>query len=137
MPPRNCLKGIETPFLDTRSKIVDPADLPRYLHTGNWTAVLGLFDPLTLVQAERIAAHANGGRKILAVVLRGENTLLSPESRAILVAALREVDLVAIGSLADIQSFDVVTDDDEAAERKRSQEFAALVSERQTAGSRT
>ena len=116
--------------MDTRSKIIDPSDLPRHLNTGDWTAVVGLFDPLTASQAKRIAAQANSGRKVLAVILPGENTLLTPESRAFLVAALRDVDLVAVGRSANIHLPNVLIDDDEAAELKRSEDFVEFIGSR-------
>ncbi|MGA8029961.1 MAG: hypothetical protein WB992_22685 [Bryobacteraceae bacterium] len=82
--------------VDTREKIVPPESTHSLFSDGDWVVVAGLFDPLTADQARRLAEHARNGRKVLAVVLKGENTLLTAEARATLVASLREVDDVII-----------------------------------------
>lgn len=121
--------------MDTRRKIVGVAELPDKLKDGQWTAIVGLFDPLTALQAERIAAHARTGRKILAVIRPGADTLLSQEARAVLVAALRDVELVVASLGTESQPLwrdypDLSVDDDEAAELSRSGDFAQYILQR-------
>ena len=82
--------------MDTREKIIDLSEFARRLSAGRWTVVTALFDPLTAVQAKRISAFAQSDSKLAAIVLKGEKTLLTAEARAVLIAALRDVDLVAI-----------------------------------------
>jgi hypothetical protein len=122
--------------MDTREKIVEIDQLSDLLSRGEWSIVSGLFDPLTLVQAQRIAAIAAGGRKILAVVHPDENTLLTPEARAVLVAALREVDAVVVAepqklimSYPDWSHFHA--DGDFEADRQRSADFIEFILRRQ------
>ncbi len=132
------MKGIVRNHLDTRAKIAGLAELPDRVKDGQWTAIVGLFDPLTAQQAERIAAHAQSGRNILAIVAVGENTLLSQEARAILIAALRQVQLVALvsdGWRASLLSLpNLLIDEDETAELNRSREFAAFILGRNGSG---
>jgi hypothetical protein len=120
--------------LDTREKIVPPADLAVRLGEGNWLAAVGRFDPLTLAQAERIAKLKEEGRSIMCVVEPGEDSLLPAEARAALVAALRGVQLVVIGGAADLKMYkqiEIITDED--GERQRSGAFVDFIAERQGA----
>jgi hypothetical protein len=124
----------ESRILDTREKIVALEDLPARLGTGQWLAVVGRFDPLTLPQAQRIAKLGGDGRAILGVVEPGEDCLLPAEARATLVAALRAVQLVVIseaGSLPADAHMEIVAD--EEGERKRSAEFVEFIAKRQEA----
>ena len=65
------------------------------LAATDWVVVVGLFDPLTAVEARRLARLRSDNRKLLAIVLDSEDALLPVDARAELVAALREVNLVA------------------------------------------
>lgn len=103
------------------------------LGQGDWTVIVGLFDPLTVAQAQRISAMAETGCKILAVVLPERETLLAAEARAALVAGLRHVAAVVISDPAHISTGNAPVDQDDAAERNRSAEFIDFVILRQRA----
>lgn len=114
------------------------------LAVGKWVAVAGLFDPLTAAQARRLAdnaaLHNEKDRKLVAIILEAENTLLTAEARAVLIAALRDVQAVtiarperwrsALSSGADVQ---VVENTEE--EKARSAEFVQFIVERQQSAS--
>lgn len=117
--------------MDTREKIVSLKNVPALLQTGEWAVVAGLFDPLTLAQAQRVAATAEAGRKILAVVIPDADTLLSAEARAALMAALRSVDAVVIANPEQIRAPGTRIHEDLLAERERSAEFVRFVLRRQ------
>lgn len=87
--------------MDTREKIVSPDSLPALLASGDWVAVTGVFDPLTVTQARRIAACARKCDRVLAIVLKGIDTLLEADERAVLMAALRAVDAVVVSESHD------------------------------------
>ncbi len=125
--------------MDTRQKIVSLESLSTILAEGEWVAVAGLFDPLTAAQAKRLAELAKNGAhasKLLAIVLESEGTLLPAEARAILVAALRDVNAVVIAQ-ADRwrhkipKSGSIRIVEDSEAEKIRSAEFARFVIQRQ------
>jgi hypothetical protein len=125
--------------VDTREKIVQLETLPALLSHGQWSAVTGFFDPLTLAQAERLSSIANAGRRLAVIVIPDSETLLSSRARATLIAALREVDAVAIGEPEQLRRLcselpNVRLHHDEEAERLRSAEFVELVRQRQSAG---
>jgi hypothetical protein len=122
--------------VDTREKIVPLRDLPRLLARGEWLAIVGLFDPLTAMQAKRVAESAAPGRNLLAVVLAGEDTLLPAEARAALMASLRDIRLVTIAkpqewrrTLVDDARVEIAEDSD--AEKGRSADFVELVLKRE------
>jgi hypothetical protein len=122
--------------LDTREKIVSLSEARTRLLSGEWTLLTGLFDPLTATQAKRIHAARENGRSLAALILDSRNTLLPAADRAVLVAALRDVDLVFIGTeggwqaaLPDAPNIRIIEDSE--GERNRSAEFARLVLERQ------
>jgi hypothetical protein len=122
--------------LDTRDKIVDLSEAARQVSTGKWTIVPGLFDPLTVVEAKRIKAVSERGRKLAAIVLDGKMTLLPAEARAALVAGLRAVDVVAIAHDEDWRrafedSADIRVIEDPQGDATRSAEFVQFVIERQ------
>jgi len=117
--------------MDTREKILGRDSVGALLASGEWTVVAGLFDPLTLTQAQRLAKAADGGRKILAAVISDANTLLPDRARAELVAGLRSVDAVVIAKPEQIVMLGVNIDEDAAAERERSAEFVRFVLQRQ------
>jgi hypothetical protein len=108
------------------------------LETGDWLVVAGLFDPLSAVQARRLAALANNGRKLMAVVLDGDNTLLTAEARAGLIAGLRSVAAVVIANSDDwrnlvAQNSRAQLIEDPEGERARTEEFVQFVLNRQNA----
>jgi hypothetical protein len=122
--------------VDTREKIVQLETLPALLSIGEWSAIAGLFDPLTLVQAERLASIALAGRRLAVIVIPDDRALLSSHARATLIAALREVDAVSIAEpeqlnriCSELPSVHVYYD--KQAERLRSAEFIELVRQRQ------
>jgi hypothetical protein len=117
--------------MDTREKIATVDSVMRFAKNGKWLAVAGRFDPLTLVQAQRIAAISQPDRKLLAVVLPAADTLLPAEARAALVAGLREVDAVVIANPNEIAQPGLPIDYDSGAEQKRSIEFVEFVLARQ------
>jgi hypothetical protein len=126
----------ENTRLDTRNKIVPLDQVPALLGTTPWLAVVGLFDPLTAIEAKRLAGLARPDRKLLAVVLESENALLSPEARAELVAALRDVHLVATAKRECWQfvmphraGFQIIEDPE--GDKTRSAEFIQFVLNRQ------
>ena len=63
--------------------------------------VAGLFDPLTPAQARWLAEFASDGRKLMAIVLESDDSLLTAKARAELVAGLRSVAVVAIANSED------------------------------------
>jgi hypothetical protein len=124
--------------MDTRSKILSMDAVFDALATGEWRAVVGLFDPLTVTQARRLADLSSDGRKLLAIVLDSADTLLAPDARAALMAALREVDAVVIAGSYSWRSLvpqhaRVEIVEDEAGERARSAQFVQFILERQHA----
>ncbi len=109
-------------------------DLPARLGDGNWLAVIGRFDPLTLAQAERVVNLKEEGRSIMGVIEPGEDCLLPVEARAALVAALGAVQLVVIGEAADLKQYtQIELVADEEGDRKRSAEFVHFIAQRQRA----
>ncbi len=115
--------------LDTREKIVPLEQLAAQLDGGQWMAVAGTFDPMTLAQAERLAKLSGNGRSLLAVVEPGEGCLLPVEARAILVAALKSVQLVVIANADEVPPMEIARDD--TGERRLSAEFVEHVRQRQ------
>lgn len=113
--------------MDTREKIVDRDSVAALLESGEWTVIAGLFDPLTLMQAQRVSVAAADGRNILAIVIPDPDTLLPAEARAELVAGLRSIDAVVIARPEQIRMAGVHLDEDAAAERERSAEFVRFV----------
>ncbi len=122
--------------MDTRGKIKSLEDLHSALADSKWIVVVGFFDPLTAIQAARLAEAANRGRKLLAVVLTASNSLLPADARAALVAAVRGVSTVVIADAAEWrsaipQTADVAILDDLEGEKRRSAEFVEFILERQ------
>lgn len=118
--------------MDTREKIVPLEELRRRVGAGEWLAVVGLFDPLTALQATRVAEIGNGEGQLVAIVLDEPDTLLPAEARAALVAGLRRVRLVSIARrdewrnlLGQAKIFE---------DRTHSGEFVKFVFERQNRG---
>jgi hypothetical protein len=125
--------------VDTREKIVQLESLPALLSKGEWSAVTGFFDPLTLAQAERLSSIADAGRRLAVIVIPDNETLLSSRARATLMAALREVDAVAIAAPEQLRTLcselpNLRLHHDEEAERLRSAEFVEFVRQRQNVG---
>ena len=115
--------------MDTREKIVSIEGI-----TGkDWVAVAGLFDPLTLKQAERVAAIAsrNSDRRLLVVVVPGKDTLLPADARAALIAGLRDVIAVVIAEPDAVRARGIQVEEDAKGEARRSEEFVEFVLERQ------
>ncbi len=122
--------------MDTRSKVVPLSQARKLLKTGEWTVIVGLFDPLTAAQAQRIENYKHGS--ILAIVLESEETLLPADARCHLVAALRSVDFVTSAANREWHSITPGSDsihvvEDLAAERRRSEEFVQRIITRQGA----
>ena len=122
--------------MDTREKIIESEVLPSVLSRGEWSAVTGFFDPLTLVQAERLSRIARHGRRVAVIVVPGSEALLSAHARATLIAALRDIEAVAIAEPEQVQTLcsrlpNVHLHQDQEAERLRSAEFVEFVRSRQ------
>jgi hypothetical protein len=122
--------------LDTRDKIKPLKDLNSMLADSKWIAMVGLFDPLTAAQTRRLADAAADGRKVLAIVLTGSDTMLPADARAALIAAVRDVDAVVIAGEQEWRSAihrnaGVVIVDDPEGEKRRSAEFVKFILERQ------
>jgi len=120
--------------LDTRNKIISAAEARIRLADGNWLVIAGYFDPLTASVVERV--HRLVGReqreKVLAVVLNETETLLSVEARSILMAALRQVNVVVAMPRDELRRFlpsepriRLVFDEEE--ERHNTEAFSAVV----------
>ena len=122
--------------MDTRRKIVNAEAARELLQSGQWTVTAGLFDPLTATQARRVGALREPGRKLLVVILDQPDSLLGAEARAVLMAALRDVDAVLIAKpsmwLTVIpRNADIKIDEDSEGERLRSAAFIDFVLARQ------
>lgn len=104
------------------------------LESGTWTVIIGLFDPLTALQARRV--EACGGDQTLIVVLEGPDALLPADDRCRLMAALRSVSFVAKATRHERQAIaahrreNLHVIDDENEEKRRSQDFFELVASR-------
>lgn len=89
----------------------------------------GLFDPMTAIQARRLGQYAQG-KNLAVVVFDQPGTLLDAAARAVLAAALKAVAAVSIAS-PDAFSNTVFACEtvpyDEAAERRMTGDFIALV----------
>lgn len=122
--------------MDTREKIVPLDKVAARLGSARWMGVVGLFDPLTAVQACRLEEVAkSSGRKLLAIVLEAQDALLPADARASLVAALRMVDLVATAEpqrwrSALAEGTDVQIAEDPEGERARSADFIRFILDR-------
>jgi hypothetical protein len=124
--------------MDTRAKILSMDAVSDALRTGEWRALVGLFDPLTVTQARRFADLSRDGRKLLGIVLDTDGTLLPANARAALIAGLREFDAVVIAApglwrALIPQGAHVQIVEDEAGERARSAEFVQFLLRRQNA----
>jgi hypothetical protein len=122
--------------LDTREKIVELSEAAKQFSTGEWMIVPGLFDPLTATQAKRLDAFTENGRKLAAIVLDNEQTLLSARARAALVAGLRSVNLVVIADPREWPAMlpaspHIRVVEDQQSEAARSAEFVQFVIGRQ------
>ncbi len=127
--------------MDTRTKIIPCDDIASLVGFDKWTAAVGTFDPLTATQASRLAELRGSGRKLLAVVLDEEDTLLTAEARGALVAALLDVDAVTVvkadhlSSLRRNPQLTVIIDPE--GEKLRTAEFVEFVLRRQGLGKET
>lgn len=118
--------------MDTRSKIHALEALRSVTASSRWILVAGYFDPMTAVQAGRLAEAAARGRKLLAVVIKSGDSLLPAEARAMLVAGLRAVDAVSIAAPDEWRAAipadcDVKVVDDIEADATRSAEFVRFI----------
>lgn len=107
-------------------------ELRRRMEDGEWLGVVGLFDPLTAVQAARVTELSKGDGELAAIVLDEPGTLLTADARAALVAGLRRVRLVSIArreewrqALGQAKVFE---------DRTHSNEFIQFILERQNRG---
>ncbi len=125
--------------MDTREKIIAVQNLPELLSSNEWIVAPETFDPLTTVQAVRIAKLRQPGAQLLAVILPSAEPLLSAEARACLVAALRDVDYVAVAQDASWRaliprSSTVKIVEDPEGSRIRTSKFIRFILDRQFAG---
>ena len=79
--------------MDTRSKIIDPAQAARLAQTGA-TVIRGHFDPLVASHAERLAELKRPGIPLLVLIATPDDAILPARARAELVASLAVVDYV-------------------------------------------
>jgi hypothetical protein len=121
--------------LDTREKLVLASQWGELFAEGEWLIVAGFFDPLTAQIAHRFATLAAEykGRNILALVLESDTAHLPAAARAALVAALRCVRHVSIGSLSDLPqpSSRIPVLVEAERDKRETQEFVNLVLRRQ------
>jgi plasmid stability protein len=118
--------------MDSRQKIVSPDRLQELVNEGGWTVLAGAFDPLTAGQTRRIAAKAAEAAKLAIIVeAAAHDYLLTAEARAILVAAMRHVDAVAIMEDAPTFLGDVPVERDQPGEHARTQAFIKFIAARQ------
>jgi hypothetical protein len=116
--------------VDTREKIVPLEELRRRMATGEWRAVVGLFDPLTALLATRLTEIGDG--ELAAIVLDEPGTLLTANARAALVAGLRRVRLVSIARPDEWRH--VLGEAKIVEDPTHSDEFVKFVFERQNRG---
>ena len=117
--------------MNTSQKIVSFEVFTQLLAVGNWVVAIGRFDPLTCLQADRLAKLAEN-RSLMVVVTDAERTLLPPSARARLVAALRYVSAVFVPAGQDWRAAidGAQIDENDTAEQARSAEFIRLVASR-------
>ena len=106
------------------------------LEEGEWIVAVGRFDPLTAAQAKRLSALKSQGGKLLAIVLEDQGALLPGAARATLIAALRDVDAVAVSASESWRAAlpmhnRVRLVEDKQAEEARSAEFERYIVGRQ------
>ncbi|HEY7306208.1 MAG TPA: hypothetical protein VH601_18935 [Bryobacteraceae bacterium] len=122
--------------MDTRNKIKPLKDLNSVLADSKWIAIAGFFDPLTSIQASRLADIAKKGHNVLAIVLAAPDCLLPADARAALVAAVRGVSAVVVANAHEWRSVitkdaNVTVVDDLQGDKRRSEEFVQYVLKRQ------
>jgi hypothetical protein len=93
--------------VNTREKIKSWDELRPELERGSWLILTGEFDPLTPELAKAIEGCLTPAARTLVVIQRGWNPLLDVNARAVLLAALRSVDAVAIDSGQDLHELAV------------------------------
>jgi hypothetical protein len=127
--------------VNTQRKIQKLDGLRESLARDAWTVVVGRFDPMTCESADALEALAEPKRKLMVVVQghvqRREGELLSAEARAVLVAALRSVDVVLVGDSdawrhALVENTNIRLIEDAGVENSREQSFRDLVLSRQS-----
>jgi glycerol-3-phosphate cytidylyltransferase-like family protein len=123
--------------LDTRNKIRTLEAFVAARTADAWTAASGVFDPFT-VQLARHIASLSAGRKLLVIIDDSAGyAFLSPEARAQMLASLRAVDAVIIGSPKAVRemllnsNIDIRIVEDPAADQQRSAQFVQYVLDRQ------
>lgn len=121
--------------MDTREKLRPWQTLQADLSSGEWTIVVGYFDPLTAEQAERIHTLARAESKLLVIVQQDDDSLLHQNARAALVAGLRDVTAVLVETdtswravLNENTSLRLV--EDRAEEQNRRMRFERFILER-------
>jgi hypothetical protein len=122
--------------MDTREKIVSQEQLNQLLQQGNWVVLLGTFDPLTAEQTRRITDAVRNGCKLAVAIELGDEPLLPMEARALLVAALRNVDAVVSSAVPDALPPEITVLRDCAGERERTRAFSEFVLRRQAGAPR-
>ena len=82
--------------LDTRSKIVDTAEVLKRLNGRAIRWISGYFDPLLVEHARRLGQMRTPGAALAVVIENPPHPLLPQRARAELVAALAAVDYVIL-----------------------------------------
>jgi hypothetical protein len=125
--------------LDTREKIKTVQGLHSLFAESLWSAFVGAFDPLTADTIDIIERARKRGRKFLVVIRPEPDELLSAESRAVLLAALRFVDAVHVAATNEwrsvLESVSLPVTEEENGRRRR-EEFAARVEASEAASPR-
>jgi hypothetical protein len=116
--------------LDTRQKIKTVQDLRLLVAEDPWSGFVGAFDPVTAETIDALERARTPGRKFLVVIRPEANELLSAESRAALLAAVRFVDAVHVATTNEwrsvLESVSAPVTDEQDGHRRR-EEFAARV----------
>ena len=116
--------------MDTRKKIKNWNELGPTIAGEAWTIVAGAFEPCTAELASMLESNKKPGTGLLVVIEQGDSALLDSYSRAVLLAALRSVDMVMIDEGSDwrnVASRNPATTILEISDRRRRRELQELV----------
>ncbi len=107
------------------------AEMARQRHAAGDRVVLvsGHFDPLLAAHARSIAELAGKGRALMVSISDPPRPILDATARAELVAALKVIDHVFVGSPEGFPADEIHRE--EAADQRRTEEFIAHVQSRQ------
>jgi bifunctional ADP-heptose synthase (sugar kinase/adenylyltransferase) len=122
--------------VDTRTKIVTPAEAVTVLRRRTFKVVTGYFDPLLPVHARRLAEIAGSNGRLVVILLNPKRPILAGRARAELVAALDCVEYVVVAGETAHELLSGVRPDmvvrEQEADMRRIREFTKHVHGRQT-----